>query len=78
VDKRVLLRHTGTYVFDVSTQEQLYKSLKAGFEGPNAAQLSPPTVPAPVAVEAAPAPDIPVPEPLQAKVIGTSEPAVMA
>jgi hypothetical protein len=27
VDKRVLLRHTGTYVFDFATQEPLYKAL---------------------------------------------------
>lgn len=29
VDKRVLLRHTGTYVFDYATQDQLYKDLHA-------------------------------------------------
>jgi len=29
VDKRVLLKHTGTYVFDYQTQEQLYKDLHA-------------------------------------------------
>ena len=29
VDKRVLLRHTGTYVFDYAAQEQLYKDLHA-------------------------------------------------
>lgn len=29
VDKRVLLRHTGTYVFDFATQEKLYEDLKA-------------------------------------------------
>jgi hypothetical protein len=27
VDKRVLLRHTGTYVFDFQAQDQLYKDL---------------------------------------------------
>ena len=27
VDKRVLLKHTGTYVFDYQTQDQLYKDL---------------------------------------------------
>ena len=32
VDKRVLLRHTGTYVFDYATHEQLYKDLKAMFD----------------------------------------------
>jgi len=29
VDKRVLLKHTGTYVFDFQTQDQLYKDLHA-------------------------------------------------
>jgi hypothetical protein len=32
VDKRVLLRHTGTYVFDGNTQEQVYRELKNVFE----------------------------------------------
>ena len=32
VDKRVLLRHTGTYVFDYATHEQLYKDLRAMFD----------------------------------------------
>jgi len=32
VDKRVLLKHTGTYVFDYATHEQLYKDLRAMFE----------------------------------------------
>jgi len=27
VDKRVLLKHTGTYVFDFQTQDQLYRDL---------------------------------------------------
>jgi len=29
VDKRVLLKHTGTYVFDFQSQEKLYKDLQA-------------------------------------------------
>jgi hypothetical protein len=29
VDKRVLLRHTGTYVFDAATQDKLYQDLHA-------------------------------------------------
>ena len=29
VDKRVLLRHTGTYTFDAATQDKLYEDLKA-------------------------------------------------
>ena len=32
VDKRVLLRHTGTYTFDGNTQEQVFRDLKAVFE----------------------------------------------
>jgi hypothetical protein len=35
VDKRVLLRHTGTYVFDGNAQEQVYRDLKAIFEPQN-------------------------------------------
>jgi hypothetical protein len=38
VDKRVLLRHTGTYVFDGNAQEQVYRDLKAIFE-PQAATI---------------------------------------
>jgi hypothetical protein len=32
VDKRILLRHVGTYTFDYATHEQLYKDLKQMFE----------------------------------------------
>jgi len=32
VDKRILLRHVGTYTFDYATHEQLYKDLKVMFE----------------------------------------------
>jgi hypothetical protein len=32
VDKRVLLRHTGTYTFDSATQDKLYEDLKAVFQ----------------------------------------------
>jgi len=32
VDKRVLLRHTGTYVFDHNSQEPLFKELRAMFD----------------------------------------------
>jgi hypothetical protein len=44
VDKRVLLRHTGTYTFDGNAQEQVYKDLKAIFEpasGPATSVVSP-------------------------------------
>ncbi len=37
VDKRVLLRHTGTYVFDYNTHEQLYKDLRVMFDPAGAA-----------------------------------------
>ena len=32
IDKRVLLRHTGTYVFDYNNHEQLYKDFRAMFD----------------------------------------------
>jgi hypothetical protein len=38
VDKRVLLRHTGTYTFDGNAQEQVFRDLKAVFE-PQAATI---------------------------------------
>ena len=48
VDKRVLLKHTGTYVFDFQTQDQLYKDLHAlAVQNEQAAPVDP--VPAPVA-----------------------------
>ena len=34
VDKRVLLRHVGTYVFDGASQDKLYKDLQALIQGP--------------------------------------------
>jgi len=56
VDKRVLLRHTGTYVFDYATQDQLYKDLHALAmqnqaqsvvqAAPTVADTSPPPAPA--------------------------------
>jgi len=39
VDKRVLLRHTGTYVFDYATHEPLFKELRAMFD-PEAAKIA--------------------------------------
>ena len=49
VDKRVLLRHVGTYVFDYNTHKQLYDDLKAMFEP------APVTAPHQLAEQAAPA-----------------------
>jgi len=40
VDKRVLLRHTGTYVFDYATQNQVYKDLHAIAMNEQAGQAS--------------------------------------
>ena len=53
VDKRVLLRHTGTYVFDGNAQEQVYKDLKAIFEPGTVAPvvISPPEAPVEPEVE---------------------------
>jgi hypothetical protein len=52
VDKRVLLRHTGTYTFDFATQEPLYKALhemaqQAGPATAPTAAPNPQSVPAP-------------------------------
>jgi len=50
VDKRVLLKHTGTYVFDFQTQDQLYKDLHnlALQNGAALSSESPSATPAPV------------------------------
>jgi hypothetical protein len=45
VDKRILLRHVGTYTFDFATQDQLYKDLSALVQ----AQQQPPTPATPAA-----------------------------
>jgi hypothetical protein len=52
VDKRVLLKHTGTYVFDYAAQEQVYKDLHAMAQASGTAApvhtLTPPPADAPV------------------------------
>ena len=45
VDKRVLLKHTGTYVFDYAAQEQLYRDLHAMAQ--SSGQAAPVNVPPP-------------------------------
>ncbi len=60
VDKRVLLKHTGTYVFDFQTQDQLYRDLHA------LAQANGQAAP----VDSAPAPV--ADKPIVAKTIATS------
>jgi len=65
VDKRVLLKHTGTYVFDFQTQDQLYKDLH------NMAMAN---------GQAAPVDTTPVepPKPVEAKVLASSKKAKKA
>jgi hypothetical protein len=62
VDKRVLLRHTGTYVFDGATQDKLYEDLHAMVQQNQAAKAAQEAVAAPVVVP-------------EATVLATSEPA---
>jgi hypothetical protein len=61
VDKRVLLKHTGTYVFDFQTQDQLYKDLH-NLALQNGTALGGPTV-----VDTSPA------KPVEAKVLASSK-----
>ena len=61
VDKRVLLRHTGTYTFDFQSQDQLYRDLHAlAVQNGQAAPVD--TKPAEP------------PKPVEAKVLATSKP----
>ena len=59
VDRRILLKHTGTYVFDYSTQDKLYQDLH---------QL----VVANQATQPAPAVDV-APEPVKSEVVATNK-----
>jgi hypothetical protein len=61
VDKRVLLKHTGTYVFDYAAQDQLYKDLHAMAQANG--------TPAPVNAVVAP----PADKPVVAKTIASSK-----
>jgi hypothetical protein len=68
VDKRILLKHTGTYVFDFQTQDKLYQDLHAmaqasGQPAPVNPQLSLTTEPVPA----------PVPPPVVARTIASSK-----
>jgi len=62
VDKRVLLKHTGTYVFDYAQQDTLYKELH-NLALANGAALG---VPGPAA-------PVDVPEPVEAKILASSK-----
>jgi len=72
VDKRVLLKHTGTYVFDFAAQDQLYKDLHALALSNASAQQAVAAVPA--TGIAAPV-DVPAPAPAapKAQVVTTSK-----
>jgi len=59
VDRRVLLKHTGTYVFDYSTQDKLYKDLHEIVVAHQATQPAPTPAPA---------------EPVKAEVVATNKP----
>ena len=59
VDRRVLLKHTGTYVFDYSTQDKLYKDLHEIVVAHQATQPAPAPAPA---------------EPVKAEVVATNKP----
>ena len=68
VDKRILLKHTGTYVFDFQTQDKLYQDLHAmaqasGQAAPVNPQLSLTTEPVPA----------PAPPPVVARTIASSK-----
>jgi hypothetical protein len=72
VDKRVLLRHTGTYVFDYAAQDQLYKDLHslALSNGTALASTQVPGVAAPVnTAQQGGVETLPVPEAAPATVI---------
>jgi hypothetical protein len=69
VDKRILLRHVGTYTFDYNTHEQLYKDLKQMFE---------PTIVATPTAEALPINQVTEAHELAADPAPTAEPVVMA
>jgi hypothetical protein len=66
VDKRVLLKHTGTYVFDFQTQDQLYRDLHNLALQNNSALGGATGVAAPV--------DVPA-KPVEAKVLASSKSA---
>ena len=68
VDKRVLLRHTGTYVFDFAQQEPLYRSLQA-----MDSQFQQQKAVAAPATEPAPAPAVEAPTPAQPRVLASSD-----
>ena len=71
VDKRVLLKHTGTYVFDFAAQDQLYRDLHS-LALQNGAALGVAGTAAPV--DSVPTSPVEVPPPAPAKVLASSAP----
>ena len=63
VDKRVLLRHTGTFVFDYATQQPLYEAFAQQFGA------LPPQAPAPQTVPI----DAPPAEPVEPRVLSSNQ-----
>jgi hypothetical protein len=78
VDKRVLLKHTGTYVFDFGTHEKLYHDLAEMYNNGGLPKTMPQSLPAPEhTVSTAPAAS-PTPHQLAAEPAPAAEAKVMA
>ena len=78
VDKRVLLKHTGTYVFDFGTHEKLYHDLAEMYNNGGLPKTMPQSLPAPEhTVSTAPAAS-PTPHQLAAEPAPATEAKVMA
>jgi len=78
VDKRVLLKHTGTYVFDFGTHEKLYHDLAEMYNNGGLPKTMPQSLPAPEhTVSTAPA-AAPTPHQLAAEPAPVAEAKVMA
>ena len=77
VDKRVLLRHVGTYVFDQAAQDQVYKDLHAIAQANQATQgvavAAPVDTVSSVAVPMAQAEVAPVPDPVTTRTLARSK-----
>ena len=74
VDKRVLLRHVGTYVFDQGAQDQVYRDLHAIAQANQASQGTPVAAPVDtIPTQAAPAEVAPVPEPVATRTLAKSK-----
>ena len=73
VDKRVLLKHTGTYVFDFGTHEKLYHDLAEMYNAGGLPTTMPQSLPAPL-VDVTPHQLAAAPAPVaEAKVMATSK-----